>query len=79
MEQEHARKQKKFEIPLSDEPGNYDLETLKKHFLDYLAGDRMTNPRIRKILLPALVKNNVLTRDEFLLKCSGFIRPNIVK
>jgi hypothetical protein len=64
MEQERRRKQKKFEISMSDDPGTYDQETLKKHLLDYLARDKVTNKRMRDILFPALLKTKVLSRDQ---------------
>lgn len=36
MEEERRRNQKKFEIPMSDEPGEHNPTTLKQHLLDYL-------------------------------------------
>lgn len=64
LEQQRARKQKKFEIPMSDEPGGYDIPRLKQLLVDYLSRDRVTNRRIRDILLPACLKKTVLTRDQ---------------
>jgi hypothetical protein len=64
MEQERRRKQKKFEIPMSDEPGSYDLPQLRQLLRDYLARDKVTNRRMRDILLPTLLKTKVLTRDK---------------
>jgi hypothetical protein len=64
MEQERSRKQKKFEIPMSDDPGTYDVPQLKRLLLDYLARDRVTNQRMRDILFPALLETRVLTRDQ---------------
>lgn len=63
-EQERSRKQKKFEIPMSDEPGTYESTELKKLLIDYLRRDPVTNRRIRDIVLPALLKSQVLTRDQ---------------
>lgn len=50
MEQERSRKQKKFEIPMSDDPGNYDIPLLKQLLHDYLSRDKVTNRRMRDIL-----------------------------
>lgn len=64
MEQERWSKQKKFEIPMSDEPGTHDAQALKQHLRDYLARDGVTNQRMRDILFPALLKTKTLTRDQ---------------
>lgn len=64
LEQERARKQKKFEIPMSDDPGMYELPRLEQLLLDYLSRDKVTNQRIRDILLPACLKRKVVTRDQ---------------
>jgi hypothetical protein len=64
IEQERSRKQKKFEIPMSDAPGAYDVEHLKGLLHTYLSRERVTNQRMRDILFPALLQSNVLTRSE---------------
>lgn len=64
MEQGRIRKQKKFEIPMSDDPGTYDAQRLKQLLIDYLSRDEVTNRRMRDILLPACLKKMVLTRDQ---------------
>lgn len=64
MEEERRRKQKKFEIPMSDDPGTYDVPRLKQLLSDYLSRDKVTNRRMRDILLPSLLRKKVLTRDE---------------
>jgi len=64
MEQDRRRKQKKFEIPMSDEAGTHSPSTLKQHLLDYLSRDRVTNQRMRDILFPALLKTKTITRDQ---------------
>ena len=63
-EMEQRRKQKKFEIPMSDEPGTHEIPRLKKMLLDYLSRDKVTNRRMRDILFPALLKTKVLSRDQ---------------
>lgn len=63
-EQERVKKKKKFQIPMSDEPGNYDRDVLRKLLVDYLSRDRVTNQRIRDVLLPALLQKDTLSREE---------------
>jgi len=64
MEQERTRKQKKFEIPMSDDPGTHDVQGLKQMLLDYLSRDKVTNRRMRDILFPALLKTRLVSRDQ---------------
>jgi len=64
MEQERRRRQKKFEIPMSDDPGTHTVQVLKQHLLDYLSRDKVTNRRMRDILFPALIKTAILTHDQ---------------
>lgn len=53
---------KKFKIPMSDEPGNYSKEELKELLLWYLTKNLYSVKRIKKILLPLLLKNKKATR-----------------
>lgn len=64
MEHERQRKQKKFEIPMSDDPGNYDVQELKKLLVDYLSRNQVTTQRIRDIFLPACLNKPTVTRNE---------------
>lgn len=64
MEQERSRKQKKFEIPMSDDPGGHDVQGLKKLLLDYLSRDKVTNRRMRDIVFPSLLKTEAVSRDQ---------------
>jgi len=63
-EQERRKKQKKFEIEMSDEPGAYDVPRLKQLLLDCLASDKVTNKRMREIFLPSLLKKQLVTREQ---------------
>jgi hypothetical protein len=50
-----------------DAPGNYGEQDLKQQLFDYLSLPQVTNQRIRKILLPTLLKiqePNKLSRDQ---------------
>ena len=62
VEQERTRKQKKFEIPMSDDPGSHDLPRLKELLRDYLSRDRVTNQRMRDIVFPELLATKVVSR-----------------
>ena len=64
MEQERTRKQKKFEIPMSDDPGAHDVQGLKQMLLDYLSRDKVTNRRMRDIVFPTLLKTKLVSRDQ---------------
>jgi hypothetical protein len=64
MEEERRRKQKKFEIPMSDDPGTHDVLQLKQLLLGYLSRERVTNRRMLDILFPTILKTKLLTRDQ---------------
>lgn len=64
LEQERVKKRKKFQIPMSDDPGTYDVETLKQLLKEYLSKSQITNRRIKDILLPALLKKSIITRKQ---------------
>jgi hypothetical protein len=59
---EKQRMQKK--IPMSDEPGNYSEDELKKLLLEYLSENRPVPQRIRRILLPLCLEHDTVTRDK---------------
>lgn len=55
---------KKFKIAMSDEPGEYENETLIKLLKNYFAKSNYSSNRIKNVLLPALLNNDILTRNE---------------
>jgi hypothetical protein len=62
---EEARvKTKKFTIPMSDEPGEYDEEELRDLLVHYLSQDLVTAQRIRDVLLPATLERDHITREQ---------------
>lgn len=63
VEQERI-KQRKYRIPMSDEPGDYDHNTLKELLARYLSQNLYSAKRIQEVLLPALLDRSLLTRDE---------------
>jgi hypothetical protein len=64
IETERVRKQKKFEIPMSDDPGGYDEHQLKDLLRAYLSKGKVTNQRMRDIVFPALLKSPTVSRDQ---------------
>ena len=64
VEQQKIKKKKRFEIPMSDEPGNYDENTLKEFLTNYLSRNQITIQRIKNVLLPACLEKNIVTREE---------------
>jgi len=57
-------KKKKFQIPMSDEPGNHGKDQLKELLKRYLSQNLPSATRIREILLPAGLRRDRLSRDE---------------
>ena len=55
---------KKFKIAMSDEPGEYEVEKLKDLLRNYFKRANYSSNRIKNVLLPALIKKNVLTRNQ---------------
>jgi hypothetical protein len=64
LEKERVQRAKKFQIPMSDEPGNYDRATLRERLRQYLVRPGVTIQRIRDILLPTLLGSEVVTREQ---------------
>jgi hypothetical protein len=64
IEKERAEKQRgQIKIQLSDEPGNYNIDELKKLLLEYLSEDRPVPKRIKAILLPLCLEHPIVTRN----------------
>ncbi|MFA5646454.1 MAG: endonuclease NucS domain-containing protein [Candidatus Ratteibacteria bacterium] len=55
---------KKFKISMSDEPGNHSPEELKELLITYLNKNLYSAKRIKKILLPFLLTNKKVTRED---------------
>lgn len=64
LEQERVKKKKKFEIPMSDEPGSYEDNELYEKLKIYLSRSSKTNQRIREVLFPACLNQPIVTRDD---------------
>jgi len=63
IEKEKTNK-KKFVIPMSDEPGAYEPDKLKELLKNYLDNNQWSSKRIRDIMLPFLLKNGHITREQ---------------
>lgn len=62
VEKERVGK-RQIKILMSDEPGNYEDDELEALLRSYLSENRITPRRIRDILLPLCLRNEVVTRD----------------
>ena len=62
VEQEHI-KRKRFQIPMSDEPGTYDPEELRRLLVDYLTQDYATTRLVCEDLLPLLLERESISRQ----------------
>lgn len=63
VEKEKTNK-KKFSIPMSDEPGNYEPEKLKELLKSYFNNKQWSSKRLRTVLLPVLLKKDKITREQ---------------
>lgn len=63
IEKEKTNK-KKFTIPMSDEPGNYEPEKLKELLKTYFNNKQWSSKRLKNILLPVLLKKDKITREQ---------------
>ena len=72
LEQERVKKKKKFTIPMSDEPGEYPESQLKSKLKNYLSKKTKTTIRIRKVLIPACLEKEIVTREDLKRKYLEF-------
>ncbi len=54
----------KFKIEMSNEPGEYEADKLKELLRGYFKQANYSSNRIKNVLLPALLKNDLLTRNQ---------------
>lgn len=64
---------KKFVIEMSNEPGQYDEQTLMEKLRQYLSKNLYSTKRIKDYFLPILLKNGKMTRDKMVKE---FVRMN---
>ncbi len=60
---EKRARAKKFQIPMSDEPGAYEELELRKLLKNFLSQDRASSNSIRDVLLPACLEHSLVQRD----------------
>lgn len=60
---EERVKQRKFTIPMSDEPGQYEDDELKELIVRYLSQDMVTVKRILKVFLPVCLSHEKVQRN----------------
>ena len=63
VEKEKINK-KKFTIPMSDTPGEYEPDKLKELLEEYFRKKLYSAKRLKNVILPALLKNEKMTREE---------------
>lgn len=68
QQQRGEKKRQAMSRPPVHTPGTYKPDELKRKLTDYLSLDRITNKRIKDVLLPELFRRDVLTHEE-LGKC----------
>jgi hypothetical protein len=61
---EERVKQRKFRIPMSDEPGNYEEDELRELLACYLSQDMISARRIRDVLLPVCLASEKVQREQ---------------
>ncbi len=61
VEKQNANKGK---LPMSDNPGTYDPETLEAKLTEYLSKSLWSSQRIRDYLLPTLLEKGQVTREQ---------------
>lgn len=62
--EEKRSRDRKFTIPMSDEPGEYSEDDLRRLLTDYLSQDLVTAQRIRDVLIPACLRSDSLSREQ---------------
>jgi len=63
LEQQRSQR-RRFQIPMSDEAGNYPPDVLKEKLKHYLSQNLWSAKRMRKVLLPVLLRDNKTSREE---------------
>lgn len=61
---EQRVRSRKFQIPMSDEPGTYEEKELRQMLRHYLSQDMVSARRVRDILLPTVLKNKRVQREK---------------
>lgn len=64
VEKQRVEKKKKFQIAMSDLPGSYPPDELKKKLVQYLSSSLWSSQRMRKVVIPVLLRDGKVTREQ---------------
>jgi len=64
VEKQRVEKKKKFQIQMSDVPGNYPPDELKRKLAQYLSSSLWSSQRMRKVVVPVLLRDGKVTREQ---------------
>lgn len=64
VEKQRVEKKKKFQIAMSDVPGNYPDDELKQKVAQYLESSLWSSQRLRKVVIPVLLRDGKATREQ---------------
>ena len=66
VQQIRTKSKKKFQIAMSDAPGDYDETTLKQKLVRYFSRNILSAQRMREVLVPACLRQETVTRQQLL-------------
>ncbi len=64
VEKQRVEKKKKFQIAMSDVPGNYPDDELRQKVAQYLSSGLWSSQRLRKVVIPVLLRDGKATREQ---------------
>lgn len=64
VEKQRVEKKKKFQIAMSDVPGNYPEVELRQKVTQYLLSSLWSSQRLRKVVIPVLLRDGKATREQ---------------
>lgn len=64
VEKQRVEKKKKFQIAMSDVPGNYPEDELRQKVAQYLSSSLWSSLRMRKVVIPVLLRDGKATREQ---------------
>lgn len=64
VEKQRVEKKKKFQIAMSDVPGNYPDDELRQKVAQYLSSSLWSSQRLRKVVIPVLLRDGKATREQ---------------
>ncbi|MDZ7337453.1 MAG: endonuclease NucS [candidate division KSB1 bacterium] len=64
VEKQRVEKKKKFQIAMSDVPGNYPEGELRQKLAQYFSSSLWSSQRMRKVVIPILLRDGKATREQ---------------